>query len=179
MTEGKDSGTRGRPLHRPGGRRVHEHRRTRASVSPRAARAGRADGVGVASVPTVWGDRGLQVGQLPAPAVVFERAAAGAGAAAPVSWVWADVLGGVGAAGAWRVVRARGAAGRDRPLAAPGDLGAPDGGGAAVVAGASGTVAGVAAAGAGPGRRAGVPSECEHGRALGGSGGGDSHDRGR
>src|SRR4051794_1398080 len=99
MTDGKDSGTRGRPLHRPGGRRVHEHRRTRTSVSPRAARAGRADGVGVASVPTVWGDRDLQVGQLPAPAVVFERAAAGAGAAAPVSWVWADVLGGVGAAG--------------------------------------------------------------------------------
>jgi hypothetical protein len=45
-------------------------------------------------------------GELPATAVVLAWAGDGAGAAAPVFWLWPDVLGAVGAAGAWWVVRA-------------------------------------------------------------------------
>jgi len=115
------------------------------------------------------------MGELRASAVVPERAADGAGAAAQVPWVWADVRGGVGAAGAWGMVRARGASERDRPLAAPGDVDTMDGGGAAVVAGPPGTVAGVATAGPGSVGRDGVPSEREHGRAVAGSGRADRH----
>src|SRR5918992_1883342 len=163
MTDEEDSETIGRVTPPARGHRVHEHRRARASVSPRAACARGADGVGVAAVSALRGDRDLQVGELRASAVVLERAADGAGAAASVSRVWADVLGGVGAAGAGRVVRAGGAAERARPLAAPGDLDTADGGGAAVVAGAPGAVAAVAAARPGPVGRAGVSSECEHG----------------
>src|SRR5690349_16687417 len=104
----------------------------------------------MAALSALRGDRDLQVGELRATAVVPERAADGAGAAAPVPRVWADVLGGVGAAGARGLVRAGGAAERDRPLAAPGDVGAADGGGAAVVAGQAGAVATLAAARPGP-----------------------------
>src|SRR4051794_40344934 len=118
----------------------------------------------------------MQVGELHAAAVVPERAGDGAGAAAPVSWVSADVLGGVGAAGAWRVVCARGEAERDRSLAAPGDVDASDGGDPAIMAGAAGAMAGVAAAGPDAAGRAGLPSGCEHGRAVAGSGG--SHGQG-
>src|SRR5436190_11291572 len=164
MTEGKDSETIRGITTPTRGPRVHEHRRARASVSPRAAGAGRPDGVGVAAVSALRGDGDLQVGELPASAVVLERAADGTGAAALVSRMWADVLGRIGAAGAWRVVRAGSEAERDRPLAAFRGVDAPDGGGAAVVAGAAGTVAGVAAPGPGPVGRDGLPSECEHGR---------------
>ena len=93
--------------------------------------------------------------------------------------LWADVLGGVGAAGAWWVVRAGGETECDRPLAASGDLDAPDGGGAAVprFLGTAGAVAGLATAGPGAGGRPGVPAECEHGRAVAGSGGSDGQGR--
>src|SRR5918992_2912369 len=135
MTDEEDSGTIGRVTPPARGRRVHEHRRARASVSPRAASAGGTDGLGMAAVSALRGDGDLQVGELRATAVVPERAADGAGAAASVCGVWTDVFGGVGAAGAGRVVRAGGAAERARPLAAPGDLDTADGGGGAGVAG--------------------------------------------
>src|SRR5688572_26208331 len=173
MTEREDSETIEEITTPPRGRRVHEHRRAGTRLSPRVACAGRSESLGVAAVSALWGDGDPEVGRLSATAVVLARAGDGAGAAAPVSWVWADVLGGVGAAGAWRVVRAGGETECDRPLAAPGGVDAPDGGGAAVLAGASGAVAGLATAGPGASGQAGVPSECEHGRAVAGSGGGD------
>src|SRR4051812_18146389 len=124
----------------------------------------------MAGLSALRGDGDVQVGELRAPAVVPERASDGASAAASVSRVRADVFGRVGVARARRVVRAGGPSERDRPLAASGDIDASDGGGAAVVVGTPGAVAGLAAAGPGPHGRAGLSSEREHGRALAGPG---------
>ena len=85
--------------------------------------------------------------QLCAPAVVLRGTENGASAAPSVPQLPQVVLGaGAGVSGG-QLVSAGGAAGGHRPLAAPGDLAATDGGGSAVVDGEAGAVADVATVG--------------------------------
>src|SRR5439155_8567829 len=105
-------------------------------------------GVGLAPLPLVWRDADAQVGWLHPPPVDAGRAAGGAGAAALVRTVPADVLGAVPLAGAGELVCAGGPSVCPRPLAAPGHERAGDRRGAAQLAGQAGALAPVAAPGA-------------------------------
>jgi hypothetical protein len=157
--------------------RAHEYRRMGEGISPRLARVGPPDGVGLAALPALWGDADVQVGALHPPPMDAGWPAGGAGAAPPLRALLPrrrpprHVRRAVGVAGAGELVRARGAPVRHRPLAASGHIGPPGGGGAAELAWEAGTLAPVAAPGSGARRRDGVSPECEHGRAVAGPGG--------
>ena len=130
-----------------GSRQVHEYYRAWSEVSTIAARSGRAVSLGLEAVSAVWGNADAQARELYAAAVVFGWSEDGARTTALVLHVPENVLRAVSPAGERELVCAGSSPCRSGPLATRGDIAAADSRGAALMDGASGAVAIMAAIG--------------------------------